>query len=83
LGGALVHLYLGLSANTSGMSPEGNDIFVLKNIFQVFNGFLEFQSFDCISSFESVLEMNSDIISSCFGSCSGGVRRAGGQETYL
>jgi hypothetical protein len=64
----LEDLGLGGSTNVPSESLEGNALFVFEHIFDVLNGLLEFKSFHGISSFESVLEVSSQIVDLAFGS---------------
>ena len=66
--GKLEDLGLGGSTNVPCESLEGNALLVLEHIFDVLDGLLEFKSFHGIGSFESVLEMSSQIIDLAFSS---------------
>ena len=72
---------LGGSASVTGVSSEGNALFVLKDIFHILDCFLEFHSSHSSSSFESVLVVNSHIIGSGLGSY--GERLKSCDRTYI
>ena len=50
------------SADVAGVSSEGDALLMLKNVFHVMNGFLQFHSSYNSGCFVSVLEVSSQII---------------------
>lgn len=65
------------------MFVEGNDLLVLKYVFHISDGLLEFHSFDSITSFVSVLVVGSKVIGSSLGSYGDGVTRDRGAYIWL
>jgi len=59
--GVLESLALGVSADTSGVFSERNNLFVLKNVFHVLDSSLELHSLDGTGSFVRVLVVSSEV----------------------
>eukprot|EP00343_Euplotes_focardii_P003583 CAMPEP_0205812844 /NCGR_PEP_ID=MMETSP0205-20121125/17465_1 /ASSEMBLY_ACC=CAM_ASM_000278 /TAXON_ID=36767 /ORGANISM="Euplotes focardii, Strain TN1" /LENGTH=122 /DNA_ID=CAMNT_0053094263 /DNA_START=122 /DNA_END=486 /DNA_ORIENTATION=- len=64
---ALEFLGLGVSSRSLKMSPEGNDLFVLKDVLVVPDGFLDAHALHGLSGFVSVLVVSSEVVNLSLG----------------
>merc|ERR1711973_113240 len=64
--GATMSFSLCFSPNTTIESSERNDLLLCDHIFQISVGFPDVHFLDCLSCFSGVLEVHSEVRTSCF-----------------